>query len=250
MATINMKTYHLIKTGFVNAGFTDYIASRFLLNNGFFEQGVMLACYAVERYMKALLLILGVPIKDVRGHIDRLDKFERLYGGLDHEYSIIISKLDTNFLKVLKVAYGHRYYDDIKSEDTFGFLVNQFLGELDYTVFLFDNIFNTMKLVSNKKEVDTRTAFAIAATENNRDLLENNHVLHGVPKIEFMNRESYVFSVYINTEKYQKYILSNSRKSKPGTKINIQNKFPVDLPLYEKQMFLFEMTGKSNDANL
>jgi HEPN domain-containing protein len=245
MQKIDIKTFKLIKLGFVNAGYDDYIASRFLLNNGFFEQGVTLACYAVERYIKSVLLLLGMPLDKVRGHLSNFQKFEDLYQNLNHEYKVLLNNIDPNFKKILRIVYSHRYYDDIKNERTFGFLVNQFLGELDYTVCMFETIFATMTVVEGN--IDNTTSYAQNVRSNDKQLLENNYILHNIDKNEFMNRETYVYGVFV-FKKNEKAILTNARKSKPGTMIKIKLKdnpnFEIELPKYNGQLFLIEMQPK------
>jgi hypothetical protein len=45
--------------GYLTAGFDDYLASRVLLNNLLLTQGAILASTAIEKYIKALMIIFG-----------------------------------------------------------------------------------------------------------------------------------------------------------------------------------------------
>lgn len=250
MLKIDVKTFNLIKAGFINAGYDDYIAARNLLNNGYYEQGATLACYAVERYIKSVPLLHGVPIEKVRGHMNNYKKFEQLYATLDTDYSTLLNLFDENFIKTLRILYSHRYYDDIKEDRSFGFLVNQFLGELDYTISIFETIYHTMKIET--PGISSKTVYARNLEANTRDLLENNFVVHNLPKSDFMKRETYVYGVYVS-ENFQKYSISNNRKSTPGTSINIPLKdnqgFRIDLPVYTGKIFLLEMkTNQKKDS--
>ncbi|MFT4155148.1 hypothetical protein [Parafilimonas sp.] len=118
--------------GLISLGYRDYIASRFLLNNNYILQGTVLASSAVEKYLKAGLAMNGKRLK--KFHLDSLGQFKSLYS--QTPYHMMFDVLDPVFLEILGKAYKYRYYDEntITKPDTIGFLINQFLGTLDFTV--------------------------------------------------------------------------------------------------------------------
>ena len=118
--------------GLLSLGYRDYIASRFLLNNDYILQGTLLASSAVEKYLKAGEALNGKRLN--KHHLDSLGQFKSLYS--QTPYHMMFNVLDPVFLNILGKAYRYRYYDEktITKPDTIGFLVNQFLGTLDFTI--------------------------------------------------------------------------------------------------------------------
>lgn len=180
--------------GLLSLGYRDYIASRFLLNNDYILQGTLLASSAVEKYLKAGLAINGKRVK--KFHLDSLGQFKSLYS--QTPYHTMFDVLDPIFLDILGKAYRYRYYDEttITKPDTIGFLVNQFLGTLDFTMLKLDSLF----IITKEKDGVTTsqdTQLKRAAKSGLPDLLLNNYVLNKIDKTEFMNKKSKAFGLYI-----------------------------------------------------
>lgn len=110
-------------------------------------QGVTLASSAVEKYLKFILALHGVGKKQMGVHLDKLPKLKELLA--KHYYDVTL-KMDERFLNILGIAYKIRYYDEIKEPITFGFFINQFLGELDFCIHLLEGL-----IVSDNKESET-----------------------------------------------------------------------------------------------
>ena len=180
--------------GLLSLGYRDYIASRFLLNNDYIIQGTVLASSAVEKYLKAGLAINGKRLN--KYHLDNLGQFKSLYS--QTPYNMMFDVLDPVFLEILGKAYKYRYYDEktITKPDTIGFLVNQFLGTLDFTILKLDSLFIITK---DKDGVTTSqdTQLKRAAKSGLPDLWQNNYVLNKIDKTEFMNRKSKAFGLHI-----------------------------------------------------
>lgn len=87
--------------------------------------------------MKAILAINGIKCKY---HLDHIGQFKFLFN--QTPYHMMFDVLDLVFLDVLSKAYKYRYYDKktITKPDTIGFLINQFLGTLDFTIFKLDSL--------------------------------------------------------------------------------------------------------------
>jgi hypothetical protein len=180
--------------GLLSLGYRDYIASRFLLNNDYILQGTVLASSAVEKYLKAGLALNGKRLN--KYHLDNLGQFKSLYS--QTPYHMMFDVLDPAFLDILGKAYRYRYYDEktITKPDTIGFLVNQFLGTLDFTILKLDSLF----IITQEKDGVTNsqdTQLKRAAKSGLPDLLLNNYVLNKIDKTEFMNRKSKAFGLHI-----------------------------------------------------
>lgn len=181
--------------GILSLGYRDYIASRFLLNNNYFSQGTVLASSAVEKYLKAGLALNGKRLS--KFHLDSLGQFKSLYS--QTPYYKLFDILDPVFLEILGKAYRYRYYDEktITKPDTIGFLVNQFLGTLDFTILKLDSLF----IITQEKDgvITTIDTQAKRAAKNSLpDLWLNNYILNKIDKTEFMNRKSKAFGLYIS----------------------------------------------------
>lgn len=108
----------------------------------------------------------------------------------------MFDKFDAVFLSILGKAYKYRYYDEstVKEADTIGFIVHQFLGELDYTIFLIN------KLITFKDKDDKiiSTAYLRDIESKNPNLFLNNYILNQIPKKEFMDRIGKAYGLHIN----------------------------------------------------
>lgn len=179
--------------GLMTLGYRDYLASRFLINNGFVIQGVVLASSAVEKYLKLFLAKHGIKKKVHLNNLDDLKKALEITG-----YHVIFDKLDPVFLDLLGKAYKYRYYDDVtvKHADTIGFIIHQFIGELDYTVFLINKLFSITdaegNIVLNEYQRDIQA--------KNPTLFLNNYILNKIPKKDFMNQKGNAFGLHISPD--------------------------------------------------
>jgi len=162
-----------------------------LINNDFIIQGVVLASSAIEKYLKVILSVHGIYKKV---HLDRLEDLKSLF--IKTEYYVLFDKFDAVFLSILGKAYKYRYYDEstVKEADTIGFIVHQFLGELDYTIFLIN------KLITFKDKDDKiiSTAYLRDIESKNPNLFLNNYILNQIPKKEFMDRIGKAYGLHIN----------------------------------------------------
>ena len=180
--------------GLLSLGYRDYIASRFLLNNNYVAQGTVLASSAVEKYLKAILALNGKRL--TRHHLNNLGQFKKLFS--QTIYNKIFDVLDPVFLDILSKAYKYRYYDEntLTKPDTIGFLINQFLGTLDFTIFKLDSL-----VIINQEQygsiIRQDSVLIRTAKSGSPDLLLNNYILNNVDKTEFMNRKSKAFGLHI-----------------------------------------------------
>jgi HEPN domain-containing protein len=169
---------------FLKLAFSDYVAARVLISKGEVFNGMILASTSVEKYLKALLAIKGVK-KPV--HLSEFDKLKQLLSVND---IIVLNNLDEKFIRLLGTIYNFRYYDNTKKDvDGVGFLVNQVLGELDCTV----NHIETLITITSKIGQVWNSPYKLAVQATDIRVMDNNYLLNGVNKVEYMSRDSLAF---------------------------------------------------------
>lgn len=192
MAKTNIITKEAVGFSFIVLAYRDYIAARFLLKNGFTLQGLTLASSAVEKYLKVLLILNGKSKNEINVHLNRLPQLQQALASC---YYDITQKIDLRFLTILGKVYGIRYYDDVKTPVSFGFFINQFIGELDYVVHLMETVVITG--IKNARGENMQTPYQRDVVERKPELYDGNYTLLGISKIEYMEQEDTGFAVYI-----------------------------------------------------
>lgn len=192
--------------GFLRTAYKDYIAARVLLNRGYTLQGVALASTAIEKYFKAAICIMTGRLLHI--HLDKFDRIKKVVEDLG--YGVLIEKMDPLFLQILCKAYALRYYDDITAPVTIGFFKNQFIGELDGAVALFEKL-----LILEKKDGGgvVLSPLQMDLKAGNPDLLENNWVAQKIRKEEFMSTNCEGFAIHIHPNNVFEEIIVSSTKS-------------------------------------
>jgi HEPN domain-containing protein len=168
----------------IDLAYRDYIAARFLLNNRFIIQGLTLASTAIEKYLKSLIVFTSEEKRNYNFHMDRVEKLKDLL--VKNKYDVT-NKFDPVFLEILEKVYKIRYYDNLKKPVTIGLYLNQFIGELDYTI---DFLENSITSISSYKK---------AVKNKDPHLYENNFILTKQGKKQFMEKSGPAFSIYILT---------------------------------------------------
>jgi hypothetical protein len=104
----------------------DYLAARILLLNGLVVQGTALACTAVEKYLKGVCTLSGIPFRSAGHDVSKLN-------GMLHHRSITLG-LNAEFLRFLNKGYKLRYSDELAAG--FNIALNSIatLTETDITV--------------------------------------------------------------------------------------------------------------------
>lgn len=172
----------------IDLGYRDYIAARFLLNNHFVLQGLTLASTAVEKYLKALIVLSS---KEKENYYHHFDNFKKLKALLSKNNCDVTEKFDPVFLNILENAFKIRYYDKLKKPIFIGFYINQFIGELDDTVRLMEtSVFKTQV---------NETPYQRAVHNNDPNLYHNNFTLSNQSKKDFMEKPDDGFSIYIRS---------------------------------------------------
>ena len=196
-----MKTNNL-GINFLKTGFRDYKAARFLLNNDLLMQGVTLASSAVEKYFKAVLIIHNLKRKV---HLDNLKEIKKAFARINLD---IIDELDESFLKILSDAYKLRYYDNLKDKLSFGFLSNQLLAELDYTI----NLIDSRLSMKNSQNEEILSPYRVAINDKDEKILLNNYILNKIDKKEFMERPSMSYMLNVEKNGFEIEIVGNGLK--------------------------------------
>ena len=158
-------------------GLRDYLGARCLLLNALYVPGATLASTALEKYFKCILATTGVQ---ANVHLDQLEDFKALFTARGIR---IFDELDPAFVDLLSKAYRLRYYDTIQSE-VFGFLVWQFLGELDSTVALIES----RLAIGGAQGAPVFNPYLAAIESQDPAVCVENHVALRLDKKSFMER--------------------------------------------------------------
>ncbi|HMK04264.1 MAG TPA: hypothetical protein VK489_08740 [Ferruginibacter sp.] len=209
--TIKLFDRYFDGSALVSLGYRDYVAARVLLNNKLIIQGITLASTAVEKYLKAVIVLTLKEKERFNYHFDRIEKLQDI---LDRNHHDITKNFDPVFLSILEKAFKIRYYDGLKKPVTISFYLNQFLGELDQT------IYNLEKLIN------LGLAYSQAVKSKDPHLFENNFILRKQDKKEFMEKPDTAFSVYID-------MCSSTQRENTMFGSDIVNKYEGRLAVFE-----------------
>lgn len=174
----------------MDLGYRDYIAARFLLNNHLIVQGLTLASTSVEKYLKALIVFHLNVREYYHYHFDRFNKLKNL---LDKVNKDITKELDPVFLEILENAFKIRYYDRIERPIFIGLYINQFIGELDYTIDFIERF-----IVNSQNGGESISAYSRAIKNNETHLYENNFILNKENKKDHMEKTDVGFSIHLH----------------------------------------------------
>jgi len=219
--TITHTQRFLKATCLVDLGFRDYLAARCLLNNRLIIPGLTLASTAIEKYLKALLVLKLDEEENYYYHFDRFDKLNDI---LERNNIDVTKNFDPVFLNILEKAFKIRYYDRLKQPVTIGLYLNQFIGELDHT------IHNLEKLA------DLSLTYRRAIEHKDPHLYENNFILKNQDKREFMESPDTAFSVRI-------YVSSCVQKEDTVVGRDIINKYEGRMAIFENPFDAFRVPG-------
>ena len=222
----SIKWAEKLNTGYtlVDLGYRDYLAARLLLNNHLIIQGLTLASTAVEKYLKAIIVFNLEQKEKYHFHLDRFESIKKLLVKVNND---ITEEFDPVFLDILQNAFRIRYYDGIKEPIFMGFYVNQFIGELDYTIDFLE------KFISNTQSGGKSISKYFRSIKNNDSkLYENNFILSNENKKDFMEKPDIGFSIYIrmgSIVQEEKMVKGGSTQNKYEGQIS---KFPESLITY------------------
>ena len=208
----------------MDLGYRDYIAARLLLNNHLIIQGLTLASTSVEKYLKALIVFNLKEREMYHYHFDRFEKLKNLLGKVNKD---VTGEFDPDFLEILENAFKIRYYDNIKQPVFMGFYINQFIGELDYTIDFLENF-----IAKTENSGMSISAYNRAIKKNEPHLYENNFVLNKENKKDFMEKPDVGFSINIrigSVVQEEKIVKGGSTKNKYEGRISKYTEFGSNL---------------------
>lgn len=186
-----------------HSAYEDYISGRFLLINSYPINGVILGSMAIEKYLKAILvIILQRPLgKKEKIHFDKFVEIVGLFNQTD--YKDIFNIIDKRFIELMTDTYKLRYFDNVKQPATIGFVVNQVIAELDLFVGHLDRLIT----------IDTQ--YKRAVNDKNGRVFDFNWGLNGWDKKEFCERECLFYGISVDPEEFGPIIIENYKLSTP-----------------------------------
>lgn len=193
----------------MDLGYRDYIAARLLLNNHLIIQGLTLASTSVEKYLKALIVFNLNENENYYYHFDRFEKLKNLLVKVNNDVTV---EFDSVFIEILENAFKIRYYDRIGKPIFMGFYINQFIGELDYTIDYIERF-----IANTQNGGESMSAYNRAIRNNDPNLYENNFILSKENKKDFMEKPDVGFSIHIrigSVVQEEKIVKGGSTKNK------------------------------------
>lgn len=170
-------------SGFLNAGFRDYLGARVLLNQRLPVQGAILASTSVEQYFKAILAFHG---NSRRGHL--CPALVRAVKNCDRK---LVSVLSPAFLSFLPKCYRLRYHDDITVGFNIVLSTRELLAELDFTVAHIE-----LKFTTSRREGERLvTRHDLLMQKRDERLFLNNYVLARSSKERFLDAPDFVYEM-------------------------------------------------------
>ena len=162
----------------------DYVAARILLLRGLVVQGAALANTAVEKYLKAVCALSGIPYDGVDHDVCRLN-------GLLHHHGIKL-ELNAKFLRFLNKSYKLRYPDDLGPGFNIALNSTATLVEMDLTV---QKIRRGFAFKKGGQSVETKLD-GIKDTHS-ADLLTNNCAIGGANKEQLFAQPSWAYDLRV-----------------------------------------------------
>lgn len=208
----------------IDLGYRDYIAARFLLNNHFIVQGLTLASTAVEKYLKAVIVFNLEEKERYNYHFDRFILLKNLLAKVNND---VTEGFDPVFLAILENAFKIRYYDKLKKPIFMGFYINQFIGELDYTIDFLEKFITT-----TQSGGQSLTLYSKAVKNSDAHLYQNNFILKKENKKDFMEKPDVGFSIYIRVGcvvHEEKVVKGGSTRNNYDGRISQFTEFSADL---------------------
>jgi len=93
----------------------------------------------------------------------------------------------------LENAFKIRYYDRIERPIFIGLYINQFIGELDYTIDFIERF-----IVNSQNGGESISAYSTAIKNNDTHLYENNFILNKENKKDHMEKTDEGFSIHLH----------------------------------------------------
>lgn len=184
---------------FISDSRQDYIAARTLFLAAQPKHAAILASTAIEKALKALLAFHG---KSNRVHLG--PAHWNLVKRLDPR----LKSLNDEFLALNQKLYVLRYSEAIPPAFTLTIPTREFLAELDEVLLV--SLYARLRIAGPGAQ-DTGEYWNLQPHYEARDrlLFEDNHVLNGIPKQEFINaKEQLVYAVHGGPPLFEIYYMA------------------------------------------
>lgn len=163
----------------------EYITARqLLLTDTALVQGCILSDTVIEKYLKALFVILGLKNP-------KLHKVDKLYEKIKNNGLKL--NINEEYLALLAKSYQLRYFDDLPPGFNICLTRTKMLVELDHTVFEIRNGFNFK--IGNKKAANTRIDRLLAG--NDSVLLSKNCYYGNYNRSALFKERSYCYELRV-----------------------------------------------------
>jgi HEPN domain-containing protein len=163
----------------------EYITARqLLLTDTALVQGCILSDTAIEKYLKALLVLLGLKNP-------KLHKVDKLYEKIKNNGLNL--NINEEYLTLLAKSYQLRYFDDLPLGFNISVTRTKMLVELDHTVFEIRNKFNFK--ICSKKTANMR--FDRLLEGNDSVLLSKNCYYGNYDRSTLFKEQSYCYELRV-----------------------------------------------------
>lgn len=161
MTSFNGKNRNII-LGLLTQSYEDYRSARILFNNGELVSATFLSCTAIEKLLKAILMIYEINFPWIHNPYD-------LYIKLKNQTSFA-AEINEEYLKSLYNIYKGRYIGHQEAGFSFVIFLHKCLAELDYC---FDAL--ALKVRFTPTDEITNWEFYTRETNEKKDYHEQLH---------------------------------------------------------------------------
>jgi|ERR1051326_4511907 hypothetical protein len=160
---------------FLADAFYDYVGARVLFGARLPKQAAILSSTAIEKSFKAILAFRG---NESWGHLKTAH-----WNAVRNFDTELFSELDLDFIKLNQKAYELRYTESLPVDFNLIIASREFLAELDHSI---NSIFRRFKIEINGKVQPTPYYAAVEAHDTR--VIEDNHIISGQNKTEFVTQ--------------------------------------------------------------
>ena len=169
--------------GFLMNSYEDYLSSRLLFINGKILQGCFLACTALEKFFKVLLIIDEINFKYTHDII-------KLYDALIENEHSNLDFISLDFLEQINKSYKCRYIDDLEDNFNITLFRLKYLAELD---FIYSKLEKKIRTINQETGEQNKSLYEIDIIQKNKLLCTINHVVLNIDKTKYIEQTDMVF---------------------------------------------------------
>jgi HEPN domain-containing protein len=230
MATVDPRDHEIVKVfHFIRWARADYVAARTLLRSGLLVQGGSLANTAIEKFLKAQCLQLGVATGKTHDVVKLYEKIKA------HAKRPIA--LNEGFLHLLKKVYEFRYPDELPIGFNISMNQAKTLAQLDRSVYEISNRFEF-------NDKDRELLIEESALKPEKEFLEENVAVEPSLVDSLFNKPSRSYDyrnrvpIFMETHYFSPSVPDDGRFEIEGLLIGPNSGFILGQPRGEGKMFL------------